>query len=112
MTKIKHRGKADQDIIRAIGYINDDKFIALYFGIDVKRVIQLRKDVSNHKAKLEAMEQVKQSENGRPLASSSGLNSDSERKWNANAKRGSDALLAALNKFFENRERRLREQNV
>jgi hypothetical protein len=31
------------------------------------------------------------------------MNSDSERKWNANAKVGSAQLLAALNKFFEKR---------
>jgi hypothetical protein len=31
------------------------------------------------------------------------LNSDSERKWNANAKEGSAQLLAALLKFFEKR---------
>jgi len=31
------------------------------------------------------------------------MNSDSERRWNANAKEGSAQLLAALNKFFEKR---------
>lgn len=111
MTKIKGKGQTDQDIIRAIGYITDDRYIASYYGVDVRRVIQLRDQVGKGKAKLEAVQQVKQSENGRPLATSSGLNSDSERKWNANAKQGSAALLKALNKFFENRERRLREQD-
>jgi hypothetical protein len=32
-----------------------------------------------------------------------GMNSDSERKWNKNAREGSAALLKALNKFFEKR---------
>jgi hypothetical protein len=31
------------------------------------------------------------------------MNSDSERKWNADAREGSAALLEALNKFFEKR---------
>lgn len=110
MTKIKNRGKADQDIIRAIGYITDDNYIAAYFGVDVKRVNRLRKDVENHKAKLETLQSAKQSENGKPTYASSGMNSDAERKWNANAKEGSAQLLKALLKFFANRERRLREQ--
>jgi len=112
MTNIKSRGKTDQDIIRAIGYITDDKYIATYFGVDVRRVNRLRKEVSTRKAQLEAVQSAKQPENGRPLASSSGLNSDSERKWNANAKEGSAQLLKALLKFFANRERRLREQRT
>lgn len=110
MTKIKNRGKADQDIIRAIGYITDDNYIAAYFGVDVRRVNRLRKDVENHKAKLETLQSAKQSENGKPTYASSGMNSDAERKWNANAKEGSAQLLKALLKFFANRERRLREQ--
>lgn len=110
MTKIKNRGKADQDIIRAIGYITDDTYIAAYFGVDVRRVNRLRKDVIEHKAKLEALQTSKQPENGKPTYASSGMNSDAERKWNANAKEGSAQLLKALLKFFANRERRLREQ--
>lgn len=110
MSKIKNRGKADQDIIRAIGYITDDNYIAAYFGVDVRRVNRLRKDVENHKAKLETVRQVKLSENAKPTSQYSGMNSDSERKWNANAKEGSAQLLKALLKFFANRERRLREQ--
>jgi hypothetical protein len=35
------------------------------------------------------------------------MNSDAERKWNANAKEGSAQLLKALLKFFE--KRRLEE---
>ena len=97
MTKIKGRGQTDQDIIRTIGYITDDKFIASYYGVDVRRVVQLRKDAGNHKAKVEDAVTAK------PSAYSTGLNSDSERKWNKNAKEGSAALLKALNKFFEKR---------
>jgi hypothetical protein len=105
MTKTTGRGKADQDIIRAIGYITDDKYIAAYFGVDVKRVNHLRKEVS--KSKVEPVRQVKLSENAKPTSYSSGMNSDSERRWNANAKAGSAALRDALFKFFE--KRRLEE---
>lgn len=112
MTKIKATGQTDQDIIRAIGYITDDTYIAAYFGVDVKRVNRLRKEVDTRKAKVEAVRQVKLSENAKPTSHYSGMNSDSERKWNANAKEGSAQLLKALLKFFANRERRLREQGT
>jgi hypothetical protein len=105
MTKIKGKGQTDQDIIRAIGYITDDKYIAAYFGVDVKRVNHLRKEVS--KSKVEPVRQVKLSENAKPTSHYSGMNSDSERRWNANAKEGSAQLLKALLKFFE--KRRLEE---
>ena len=97
MTKIKGRGQTDQDIIRAIGYITDDKYIASYFGVDVKRVNQLRKEVGTHKARVAQAIFVSQK------SAPTGMNSDSERRWNANAKEGSAELLAALNKFFEKR---------
>ena len=42
MTKYKGLGQTDQDIIRAIGYITDMKYIASYYGVDVRRVLQLR----------------------------------------------------------------------
>ena len=103
MTKIRGKGQTDQDIIGTIKYITDDRYIASYYGVDVRRVIQLRAQVEKIKAKVEAVQPVKQSESGRPLATSSGLNSDSERKWNADAKRGSAQLLDALLKFFEKR---------
>lgn len=108
MTAIKSRGQTDQDIIRAIGYITDDAYIAAYYGVEISRVNRLRKEVGSRKAQ----PVVKQSENGRPIATSSGMNSDAERKWNANAKEGSAQLLKALLKFFENRERKLREQGA
>jgi hypothetical protein len=97
MTKIKGRGQTDQDIIRAIGYITDDKYIAAYYGVDVKRVNHLRKEVGNHKAKV--AQAIYTSQKSAPT----GMNSDSERRWNANAREGSKALLEALNKFFEKR---------
>ena len=105
MTKIKATGQTDQDIIRAIGYITDDTYIAAYFGVDVKRVNRLRKEVDTRKAKVEAVRQVKLSENAKPTSHYSGMNSDSERRWNANAKEGSSALRDALLEFFEKRQR-------
>ena len=103
MTKIKGKGQTDQDIIRAIGYITDDKYIASYYGVDVRRVNQLRAQVSKSSPKIEAVQQDKLSENAKPTSYSSGMNSDTERKWNANAKQGSAALRDALFKFFEKR---------
>jgi hypothetical protein len=87
----------DQEIIRTIGYITDDKYIASYHGVDLKRVMSLRKQVSERKTK--EAHAIYLSQKTAPT----GMNSDSERKWNANAKEGSAALLAALNKFFEKR---------
>lgn len=95
---------SDPEIIRTIGYITDDKYIASYHGVDVKRVIALRKQVSEHKERVAKAIYV--SEKTAP----SGMNSDSERRWNANAREGSAQLRDALLKFFANRERRLREQ--
>jgi hypothetical protein len=97
MTRIKGRGQTDQDIIRAIGYITDDKYIASYFGVDVRRVNQLRKDVRNHKTKEAKAIYISQK------SAPTGMNSDSERRWNANAREGSAALRDALFKFFEKR---------
>jgi hypothetical protein len=89
----------DQEIIRTIGYITDDKYIASYHGIDVRRVIALRKQVSEHKERVAKAIYV--SEKTAP----SGMNSDSERRWNANAREGSSALRDALLEFFEKRQR-------
>ena len=109
MTKYKGTNQTDQDLIRAIGYITDMHYIASYYGVDVKRVIALRDKVKKPKdTKVEAVKPVKTSQS---IDYAPGWNSDAERKWNANAKEGSAALLAALLKFFENRERRLREQS-
>ena len=97
MTKYKGTSGTDQDIIRTIGYITDDKFIASYYGVDVRRVADLRDKVDNHKAKVAKAIYVSQK------SAPTGMNSDSERKWNADARKGSAQLLAALNKFFEKR---------
>ena len=88
---------SDPEIIRTIGYITDDRYIASYHGVDVRRVIALRKQVSEHKERVSKALYV--SEKTAP----SGMNSDSERRWYANAREGSADLLAALNKFFEKR---------
>lgn len=95
VTKIKGRGQTDQGIIRACGYITDDKFIASYLGVDVKRVAQLRVHVNKTKAKKVSTDV--------PTVASINWNNDAERKWNANAREGSTALLKALEKFFEKR---------
>jgi hypothetical protein len=105
MTKYKGLGQTDQDIIRAIGYITDMKYIASYYGVDVRRVLQLRdKMKKGTEKKVEVVRpEVEHATTAKPNANSTGLNSDSERKWNKNAKEGSAALLKALNKFFEKR---------
>ena len=105
MTKYKGMGRSDQDIIRAIGYITDMKYIASYYGVDVKRVIHLRDKIKKgtEKKAEEMRPEVEHATTAKPNAYSTGLNSDSERKWNKNAKEGSAALLKALNKFFEKR---------
>ena len=89
----------DQEIIRTIGYITDDRYIASYHGVDVRRVIALRKQVSEHKAKAKVARAIYVSDKTAP----SGINSDSERKWNANAREGSAKLRDALFAFFEKR---------
>lgn len=96
----------DQDIINTIGYITDDRYIASYHGVDVRRVIALRKKVNNHKEKVAKAIYLSQK------SAPTGMNSDSERRWNANAKEGSAALRDALLKFFEKRmlEKHIAEQ--
>lgn len=101
MTKYKSLGQTDQDIIRAIGYITDMRYIASYYGVDVQRVIQLRDKIK--KPKEEEVVVTEHATTAKPNAYSAGLNSDSERKWNKNAKEGSAKLLKALNAFFEKR---------
>jgi hypothetical protein len=107
MVNLKGRGQTDQDIIRACGYITDDKFIASYFGVDIKRVSNLRVEVNKAKAK------TKQATVKPPKVSSINWNSDAERKAIRDAKEGSAALLKALEKFFINRRYRMeREQST
>ena len=88
---------SDPEIIRTIGYITDDKYIASYHGVDVRRVIALRKQVNEHKERVAKAIYV--SEKTAP----SGMNSDSERRWNADAREGSAQLRDALLEFFEKR---------
>ena len=90
---------SDPEIIRTIGYITDDKYIASYHGVDVRRVIALRKQVNEHKERVAKAIYV--SEKTAP----SGMNSDSERRWNADAREGSAQLRDALLEFFEKRQR-------
>jgi len=87
----------DQEILKTIGYITEDRYIASYHGVDVRRVTALRKTLDERKTK--EAKAIYLSQKTAPT----GMNSDSERKWNANAKEGSAALLVALNKFFEKR---------
>jgi hypothetical protein len=97
VSKYKGTSQTDQDIIKTIGYITDNKYIASYHGVDVRRVIDLRNKVNNHKEK--EAKAIYLSQKTAPT----GMNSDSERRWNANAKEGSTALRDALFKFFEKR---------
>jgi isochorismate hydrolase len=108
MSKYKGTSQTDQDLIRAIGYITDMKYIASYYGVDVKRVIALRDKIKKPRKEVVRPE-VEYATTAKPNAQSAGLNSDSERKWNKNAREGSAALLKALLKFYENRERRIKE---
>lgn len=112
MAAYKGLGQTDQDIIRAIGYMTDMKYIASYYGVDVRRVLQLRDKMKKGKEKKVKVVQpeVEHATTAKPNANSTGLNSDSERKWNKNAKEGSAALLKALNKFFEKRLLEIREK--
>jgi hypothetical protein len=96
----------DQEILKTIGYITDNKYIASYHGVDVKRVIALRETLHERKAKVEKAIYVSSK------SAPADMSNDSERKWNASAREGSAELLKALNKFFENRERRLREGGI
>jgi len=102
VSKYKSLGQTDQDIIRAIGYITDMRYIASYYGVDVQRVIHLRDKIKKPKEEVVVTEHALEA-NVKPRAYSTGLNSDSERKWNASAKKGSAALLKALLKFYEKR---------
>jgi hypothetical protein len=107
MTRYKGITQGDQDIIKTIGYITDMKYIASYYGVDVGRVTALRDKIKKGtEKKVEAVQpEVEHATTAKPNAYSTGLNSDSERKWNANAKEGSAQLLKALLTFFEKRQR-------
>jgi hypothetical protein len=85
---------SDADIKRACSYITEDKAIADYFHVDIARVKELRKKVTNT-AELKAERAQKRA----PMPTTA-----EEQRMRANAKQGSDALLRALMKFFENRK--------
>lgn len=97
MARIRSRRASDQEIMRAIGYITDDRYLASYFGVDVKLVSHLRK-----------LEQQSEARRKRPhtdnmLGPYSDRMTDCERRQQADIKAGSAKLLKALNKFFEKR---------
>jgi hypothetical protein len=85
---------SDTDIKRACSYITEDKAIADYFHVDIARVKELRKKVSNT-AELKA----ERAQSRAPMHATA-----EEQRMRANAKQGSDDLLRALMKFFENRK--------
>jgi hypothetical protein len=70
--------------------------------VDVQRVIHLRDKIKKPKEEVVVEEHALEA-HAKPRSYSTGLNSDSERKWNKNAKEGSAKLLKALNAFFEKR---------
>jgi hypothetical protein len=86
---------SDVDIKRACSYITDDKAVADYFHVDIHRVRELRKKVTNT-AEIKAERAQRRS----PMPTTA-----EEQRMRANAKQGSDALLRALLKFFEKREK-------
>lgn len=98
---------SDMEIIRTIGYITDDNYIASYHGVDVRRVKSLRKQIGERKTR------VSEATYASNKASPIGIRSDCENKWNAGAKQGSTELLAALHRFFEKRllEKAMQEQS-
>jgi hypothetical protein len=97
MARIRSRRASDQEIMRAIGYITDDKYLASYFGVDIKLVSHLRKLEKQSEARR------RQPQNDNLMPPYGGMISDCERKRNAEIKKGSAQLLKALNKFFEKR---------
>jgi hypothetical protein len=83
---------SDVDLKRACSYISEDKAIAEYFHVDLDRVTELRKKTSTSAAKAE------RAQNSAPVA----LTAEDQR-IRRDAKQGSDDLLRALVRFFENR---------
>jgi hypothetical protein len=85
---------SDADIKRACSYITEDKAIADYFHVEIERVAALRKKTSQR----EAMK-AERAQSRTPMPTTA-----EEQRMRANAKQGSDDLLRALMKFFENRK--------
>lgn len=84
---------SDVDIKRACSYIAEDKAIADYFHVDIDRVRDLRKKTSNKDA---VKAERAQSREPMPMTAE-------DQRIRRDAKEGSDALLAALLTFFDNR---------
>jgi len=85
---------SDADIKRACSYITEDKAIADYFHVDITRVAALRKKTSQREAL-----KAERAQSRAPMHATA-----EEQRMRANAKQGSDDLLRALMKFFENRK--------
>jgi hypothetical protein len=85
---------SDADIKRACSYITEDKAIADYFHVDITRVKELRKKTSQREAL-----KAERAQSRAPMHATA-----EEQRMRANAKQGSDDLLRALMKFFENRK--------
>jgi hypothetical protein len=85
---------SDADIKRACSYITEDKAIADYFHVDIARVKELRKKTSQREAL-----KAERAQSRAPMHATA-----EENRMRANAKQGSDDLLRALMKFFENRK--------
>jgi hypothetical protein len=85
---------SDADIKRACSYITEDKAIADYFHVDIARVEELRKKTSQREAL-----KAERAQSRAPMHATA-----EENRMRANAKQGSDDLLRALMKFFENRK--------
>ena len=97
--KIKGKTQTDQSIIRMCGYITDDRSIAAYMGVDLKRVAYLRGYVNK------TNERQANAEKHRDIYIT--WNNDAERKSAIDAKEGSAKLLKALVAFSANRQARI-----
>ena len=85
----------DVDIRRACSYITDDKAVADYFQVDIQRVADLRKKLTNT-----ADIKAERAQNRVPL-----FTTPEEKRMREDAKQGSEDLLRALLKFFKKREK-------
>jgi len=85
---------SDVDIKRACSYITEDKAISDYFHVDIERVRLLRSKISNKDA---VQAERAQSRTAVPMTAE-------DQRIRRDAKQGSDDLLRALMKFFENRK--------
>jgi len=101
--KIKGKTQTDQGIIRMCGYITDDRAIASYMGVELKRVAYLRGYVTKTKEKQVTAEKHREHYTT--------WNNDAERKAAIDAKEGSAKLLKALVAFSANRQARINERH-